>query len=319
MSASAAIIVPLRARSVSDAIQCVTRLKKLTGIPQISVIIADNSEAAVQKLLRSHCDESGIVLLENNWNLVKGGNKKMLNILAALQVTDAENVIVLDDDSELSQEVMILILDALREVGYVRTMVRFSKLTVANVIDLCGIFVVNVTTPDKQFWGMQAFHKRSVELLSNVDRNTVFDELTVFRHLMGHGVAHSYLKDVAITSHCRRTVRDFMEQRARYAYENLAYPLRTTIFCSLIPTFVLALAFQGLRAAWTMTAAISAAVVLVSICGWTSSRRAHRHHFFVNFAAPIWLLLQASFVWVAVAQILLGGKRFSGERLRRAA
>jgi hypothetical protein len=198
-------------------------------------------------------------------------------------------------------------------------MVRFSKLTFANMIDLCGIFVVNITTADKQFWGMQAFHKSSAELLRDVDKNTVFDELTVFRHLMDRGVEHSYLKDVAITSHCRRTVYDFVEQRVRYAYENLAYPLRTMAFCSLFPSFVLAFVFYGITGTWITGLAISTLVMFASICGWISSRKAHRHHFFVNFAAPIWLLLQASFVWVAVSQILLGGKRFSEARLRRAA
>jgi hypothetical protein len=81
VSISVAIIIPLRARSVFDAMECVARVEKLIDIPRLTVTIADNSEPDIQKFLRARCCKSGVILIENNWSLVRDSKQSVVLLM----------------------------------------------------------------------------------------------------------------------------------------------------------------------------------------------------------------------------------------------
>ncbi|WP_186131940.1 hypothetical protein [Burkholderia gladioli] len=292
---------------------------KLTTFKNLNLIISDNSERDVQEKLGDVCAEVGILFLANDWSGYFVENKKTLNIISAVRHSTSDYLILLDDDSEITLAVVNKIVGELNRVDCVRTSVSFSKENLTNMVDMCGIFIVNSTCKDRQFWGMQALRRSVAHHLFDVRRNTLFDELTFFRHLISRGATFSYLADVSIVSHCDRSYTEFFEQRLRYSYENFAYPMRSCLFFSIIPIIIAASLLFGFQVMMFALACLSTISIFFSLVGWMASRKASKHSIVINLAAPLWVGLQSIFIWLALLRICLGGKEFSGSNLRYAA
>lgn len=310
------VVIPLRAHSRQHAFSVITRLCSMRKFKNVRIIVTDNSHPDIQRWLDETCFGLDIVFIANQWP-DREVNKKMLNLHKSLSYLRASKIIVLDDDSSLPEETLHQIAESLEGYDYVRTAVRFEILDLFNIIDLCGLFITNTTCADRQFWGIQAMSRKAIDALADVDKSTVFDELTVYRHLTRRAATSDYLNHAYIISHCNRSSSEFIGQRLRYAYENLAYPCRTAVFMSVYPLLFGSGLVDGLHGlGWVLTLVSMFAIVL-SLIGWASTRRAHRHTITINAIAPIWLFIQAAFIWLAALLSLGKGVHFSQTRLRR--
>ena len=111
------------------------------------------------------------------------------------------------------------------------------------------------------------------------------------------------------------TVRRYLDQRVRQAYDELARPARLAAQLLLAPAMIAATRRFGVRA-WP-------AFALASIGAAEAGRRRGRGvHAFQPAAlggAPAWLAERAATAWIALALRGAGGVRYSNGRLRIAA
>jgi hypothetical protein len=109
------------------------------------------------------------------------------------------------------------------------------------------------------------------------------------------------------------TLRHFVGQRVRQAYDDLAQPLRLAVELAVLPAAV----WAGRRPVRLLAGA--AAVALLAEAG---RRRAGGTRFFPATAAlwaPLWLAERSVCVWLAVLARLRGGVRYRGRRVVLAA
>jgi hypothetical protein len=244
----------------------------------------------------------------------------MLNIKSGLKVATGEVIILADDDVELSIESIREIADKIEPNTIMRPMVALNPATLMNYIDQSSIFVVNTTCRDRQFWGILGFHSSMKLHALEAPEDTLFDELSLFRALSPSFVQSEYRTYVVIPCRLDRTVEKFLEQRVRYAYENLAYPLRTVAFATIIP-ILWASAYGFSFGVAAMFAGVGVAVsIAIALLGWLEYGEPAGLPMTPCFVAPIWVLCQAIFVWPAIFMVSFRrGVLFSGAKLYRAA
>ena len=106
----------------------------------------------------------------------------------------------------------------------------------------------------------------------------------------------------------------FLSQRPRQAYDDLAQPWRLALFASIVPA-----AYVALRRRPLLVPAGAAAVMGLAELG---RRRAGGTRVFpaaASLMAPLWVAERAVCVWVALVHRVLGGIPYRGDRLRVAA
>jgi hypothetical protein len=106
----------------------------------------------------------------------------------------------------------------------------------------------------------------------------------------------------------------FLSQRPRQAYDDLAQPWRLVLFASIVPAACVALKRRPQL--------LPAGVAIVMALAELGRRRAGGTRVFpatASLMAPLWVTERALCVWVALMHRVLGGIPYRGARLRVAA
>lgn len=109
------------------------------------------------------------------------------------------------------------------------------------------------------------------------------------------------------------TLRHFLRQRVRQAYEDQAQPVRLLVGLSVVPAVV------ALRHRPTALTGAAAGIVAVAELGRRRAGGTAAFPWFVPLAAPAWLLERGVCTWLAVLARLRGGLRYNGARMSVAA
>jgi hypothetical protein len=147
------------------------------------------------------------------------------------------------------------------------------------------------------------------------DGDVLFENLELIRTFEAAGAAIESPLDLYV----RRippTTKGFVSQRVRQAYDELALPLRLSLWLAVIPLTALGLVKK--RPGAVATAALSTAAVAE-----VGRRRAGGTRVFparASFFAPLWILERATCTWLALlSRVRLGGVRYGDGILSRAA
>ncbi|HEX5512752.1 MAG TPA: glycosyltransferase family 2 protein [Actinomycetales bacterium] len=145
------------------------------------------------------------------------------------------------------------------------------------------------------------------------DRDVMFENLELVRTVRAAGGRVVNAQDILVLRRPPETAQ-FLNQRVRQAYDDLAQPWRLLGALTTVPATVLAL---RRRPSWLVAAALAGVLLAES-----GRRRADASEYVpgdVPLFAPAWVMERGVCSWLAVLARLRGGVRYRGRRLRLAA
>jgi hypothetical protein len=312
----AVYLLPLRRTTVRDDVaELAAYLERVAGV--LPVVVADGSPAHVRA---AHAAAWG-----RHARTVPvpapapGTNGKVVGVLAGLAATTAERVVLADDDVRYDGAALSRVLALLGDGDVVVPQNVYDELPWQARWDTARSLLNRAFGGD--YPGTLAV-RRSALGPDGYDPHVLFENLELLRTVSARGGRVVRALDLYVV---RRppTVRTFVEQRVRQAYDSFAQPARLAGELALLPLVVCAAAARGRRTGAAPRAAVPATLALAAAAVAEVGRRraGGAEHFPPTAAlwAPAWLAERALCAWAAVVWRLRGGVPYAGTRLRVAA
>jgi hypothetical protein len=238
---------------------------------------------------------------------------KVGGVLTGVRLASHEHLIIADDDVRYDAASLALVIEALDDADVVRPQNYFSPLPWHACWDTGRTLLNRVTGGD---WpGTLGVRRSMLVRTGGYDGAAMFENLELVRTVVAAGGRHIAPLDLFVA---RRpsTVRHFLSQRVRQAYDEMARPARLATQLALLPLAVLLV----LRLGWV---ALGVAALLVALLAEIGRRRGGGVKYFrwrTSLYAPAWLAERALCSWLAVgARVALGGVPYRGTVLNHAA
>ena len=275
------------------------------------VVVVDNSEATV--FGDHHAALGSPIRHLRPAPGLRTANGKVGNVLTGVRAARHERVVIADDDVRH---------DA-RTLGDLAARLDHADVVVpSNVFEPAPWHARWDTARsllNRSFWidfpGTLAVRRSTLLAIGGYDGDVLFENLELLRTVEAAGGRVVSASEIFVP---RRppSVRGFLSQRVRQAYDDLAQPWKLGTMLAIAPVTWWAVS----RRRWSALAAgVGASIALAEI----GRRRAGGARIYGPTAAvwaPAWLAERAVCSWIAVAdRVLFGGIRYRGTRLRRAA
>lgn len=272
----------------------------------LDVTVVDGSEPAA---FAEHARAWGALVRHVPVACDRGANGKVNGVLTGLALARHEIVVLADDDVRHDRATLARLVAAAAGADLVRPQNHFDPLPWHARWDTARSLLNRAVACD--YPGTYAV-RRSALLPGGYDADVLFENLEMERTVRARGGVVLDRPDILVV---RRPpeVRQFLDQRVRQAYDDLAQPGRLLLEAAVLP--VLLGSRHRARAAGLL------ALALVGLAEVGRRRAGGRAVFPASSAlwAPAWGAERAVTVWLALLQRLRGGVPYRGRRLRRAA
>jgi hypothetical protein len=317
-----AIIVPFRARSPSHAQSlCEFYVGLSRNAPTgWAFVIADSSPIELFLQSRRSLSGSRILHLRPQPANQLDVNDKLNNVVTALRWSNSNAICLFDDDARPTFGTIKQIIANLQHVDCVRAMVHYEQPNIIDLIDIAGIFIVNMLSRRKQFWGNISFRRDAISPSFYAFHDVLFDELFIETQGLLQPCKFRYQTTPPLEMKGGgRSFGDYLEQRVRYAYEDLAQPKKAMFGFVLVPVTALVWSRFGPAGVLTCYSAIAMFCLLVGAIGSLIYTRDNRNRV-AALLGPVWFLPYGITMWIALFKRLTGkGIRFGRSIIRKPA
>ncbi|HMO10378.1 MAG TPA: glycosyltransferase family 2 protein, partial [Actinotalea sp.] len=241
-----------------------------------------------------------------------GHNGKAVAVVAGWQHGTAPRVVIADEDVRWPEAELRTALRLLDHVAVVRPQNVFSPAPWHARWDTARSLINRAFGGD---WPGTVVVRRDALPAGWYDTRVLFENFQLVRTVQAGGGTEHVARGLMVP---RRppTVRRFLEQRVRQAYDSQAQPLRVAVELALLPA--VALAAQARRGPLVAVAGPLICVVVAEV-GRRRDAGAAVFPPSASWWAPLWVAERAVCAWVALGLRLGGGVRYAGTTLRRAA
>lgn len=288
------------------------RLEELSGYLHrlsrwIPVCVVDGSPA---ELFARHAQRwAGLVdhVPPEPW---PGRNGKVGGVMTGVRRAEVDAVVIADDDVRYREPELRRVLELLERGDLVRPQNFFRPLPWHARWDTARTLLNRAVGTD--YPGTFAVRRSTLLAAGGYDGDVLFENLELVRTIECVGGREVRAPEVYVA---RRppTVRHFLGQRVRQAYDSMAQPPRLALELSLLPCIV----WAGRSRARSLT--LCSAVLALAEGGRRRSAGAAVFAPSTTLYAPAWVLERAVCAWLAVARRLTGGVPYAGAKLVRAA
>lgn len=317
------IIIPLRSTNIklgswiAENYQCLIEqcLNDLT----IEVLVADSSDEPIFNALHQQFSNTSIIHFQPAKVFQSGKNDKLNNIHAALSMANFDFIILFDDDVCPTKANVMAIYQNLQTYDYLRCMIEFKTPSFFDLCDLAGICFINFISSRKQFWANLAFKKSILNIEKFIDKDLLFDELAIENQCRKQSNRFYYQIDPKVLIEgSTNSKKKFLEQRLRYAYENIKFPIRFIVLLLILPIVFMLGIF--LNWAYSITL-IFLGSILIGLTTFYSAKKylKIKNHKRIGFYAVIWFWFYPFFSWIALINWITGGIKFGPNKIRRVA
>jgi hypothetical protein len=300
-------VLPIRRTGDAPDPELVSYLRDLDDWADVTVV--DGSDPAPAEALRAALSGTRIRILPPQGD---GTNGKARGAMTGVRAARHEHVIIADDDVRYRRSDLAAVVRELSRSDLVRVQNAYLPLTWWARWDTGRILLNRAFGGD--YGGTLGVRRSALLRAGGYRTDVLFENLELERTIAaGGGRVHVPL-DLVVT---RRppTLRHFLGQRVRQAYDDFAQPRRLAVELALLP----AIAVAALLGARRWLAAALAATVLLAERGRRVGDGARHFPARASAWAPLWVAERMLTVWLALGTRARGGVRYAGSRLRDAA
>jgi hypothetical protein len=241
-------------------------------------------------------------------------NGKVNGVHTGVDLASCERIVLADDDIRYTPEDISRACDLLdryemvRPQNYLSPRPWWARLEAARMLINRGV----LTTGD--YPGTCAFRRSTCLRVGHYDGDVLFDNEEIVRHFVLRGADVCYARDFFILKR-PPTLRKWIEQRPRQAYEDFVMRAKTALFMSLLPLAILSGLLGGARSLLCFALFVSACAILLALRGAVRDRAYRFFPLHLSLYAPLWVLERAlSVYWALYWRVTRGGYPF-GDRL----
>lgn len=315
MKQSISIIIPIKSNRISVIDELCTYLHKLDNDLEATeieyeIIIADECPNNLSKQFEE------LSLLENIVHIVpldrSGKNDKLNGVYASIKQARKEYCLIVDDHYRITATEIAEIIPCFEEFDLFKVVPIFEKYSMDVMIDQAGFFFRCVFDKRKQYAGHIAMKLSLYKKFGFPDRNGLYDEYIVETYYSDKGAHCGFPKKKYFTATQRITVSKFLEQRIRYSYENIAFPMRFIAHLCLLPFFVISI-YTTEKYALLLFLLYVSYIMLVSFWGQVKYGKSNMPPVFLF--AGIWHLSYWITSWIALFLFWTRGVSFGENRI----
>jgi hypothetical protein len=309
-------LLPIRRRTFSP-----TETAELAGYFRIlreagcDVLVIDGSPAAV---FARHADAWHWLVRHEPVDRSFGYlNDKVNGIHTGVNLATTEKIILGDDDIRYDQDEIDRVCELLETFEVVRPQNFLSPLPWWARMEAARMLINRATLRTGDYPGTCAFRRTAMLRVGHYDGDVLFDNEEIIRHFAHAGATVSYAIDLFVRKH-PPTLRKWVEQRPRQAYEDFGLRSKTALFLSLpILAIWIACALGPGALLFYCAALVAAAMGLAFVGRW----RGYAAQFFplsICVFAPLWILERtASTYWALYWHFAHGGYPFGDKILSK--
>jgi hypothetical protein len=239
-------------------------------------------------------------------------NGKVAGVLTGLDLARNDLTICGDDDIRWTREQMTRAMRLLEAYDLVAPANYYEPTPLVATYDTARQLLHRALGRD--FPGTFALRRRLITEFGGYSGDVLFENLELVRTVEARGGSVDWPLDLLVM---RRpcSVRHFVGQRVRQAYDEFARPAHLIPSLAILPVLAVLLA----RRRW---GALSTAAVVPVALAELGRRRGNGQAMFspqASLLAPLWVLERGLCTWLAVWWRLCGGVPYAGVRLRVAA
>lgn len=241
-------------------------------------------------------------------------NGKVNGVHTGVDLASCKSIILADDDIRYSSEdirracKLLKRHDMVRPQNYLAPLPWWARTEAARMLINRGVL------RSGDYPGTCAFRRSVCLRFGHYDGDVLFDNEEIVRHFILNGGDVCYAPDFFILKR-PPTLRKWVEQRPRQAYEDFDMRTKTILFMSLLPSAIALALLSGARAALVFLLVVSICAAVVAGRGLL---RDQAYHFFpahLILYAPLWILERGlSVYWALYWRLAHGGYPF-GEHL----
>ncbi|MEH7343289.1 glycosyltransferase family 2 protein [Bacillus sp. JJ1532] len=315
------ILIPIKLqyneKNLSDFVNHIASLAVALKEDDCQIVIADESNCKVYRYINNKLKFfNNVKHFIPSEDLRTGDNDKLNGIYAGLNYVIYDKVLLIDDHYRITRETLAKISKYFDEYDCFKMMPKFDKFPFTVLIDMCGMFIINILDRRKQYCGHLAFRKEHISKTGFPNRDGLFDEFILEEKLRNSGYSIGFVKDASLEATQDIPFNKFLEQRVRYAYENLAMPFRFTLYALVLPIILLLLIISP-KVAGLFCITITIIVLLLACIGQILYG-AKILPFFTFLLSPLWFWFYPFTTWIAVWKYYSGGVKFGGKKVRKA-
>jgi len=315
------IIVPIMAKNIQNLNSFCSCYNKLSAEKDLNIFIIDNSEDHIFNYIQNNLNKN-ISHTKPDVSIKNGKNKKMINVQSGIMLAKkykCDVSILFDDDMRPTLNNILDIKKSINRGNIFCCMIDYKTPDFFDLIDLSGIYLVNFIFNFSQIWGNIGFDLSLIEA-EHFDtmklKDSMYDELTLKIFLRSKGGIDCYFNEIRIPMlSSQRNIFSFLEQRIRYAYENIGNFWINTFCLSIIPLFISMVYFLGFK--FTLSIFIIFSLMIIFITYTSSILNKYDNKFIASLFSVIWFYSYSITSWIANFIYIFGGYRRNGNLIKR--
>ena len=300
-------VLPFKSSGAEDLVELTTYLLSLSRLADIVVVDGSDRDAFAR---HGALWGSFVTHIPPRPGL-RFANGKVDGVVTGVKAARSEKVVVADEDVRYDVGALQRMASLLDEFDLVRPQNYFDPLPWHALWDTGRTLLNRAFAAD--YPGTLGVRRSVFVRAGGYDGDAMFENLEMIRTIEEAGGSSVSPLDLYVA---RRPpeARQFLAQRPRQAYDDLAQPWRLVTFASLLP-----LATVAARRRPALLPLGIAAVVALAERGRRRDGGSAVFPAVASLAAPLWVLERSVFVWVALAHRALGGVPYRGGRVKVAA
>lgn len=313
------IIIPIKSSNADNVLSLIKYIISLNNdlaylLNNYEIIIVDECKYDIYMLI-DHAIENinNIVHITPESEDRTGKNDKLNGIYAAIKIVSYSYIFIVDDHYRITGEQFLTAVQYFEIYDEFKVVPVFDNYTFSVMIDEAGFFFRSIVNRTKQYAGHIALkHELFVEY-GFPPRDALYDEFVVEKFYRDKGGSVGFPSHVFFSATQKINTKKFLEQRVRYAYENIAFPLRFIVHLLFLPSFILGVMID-LDMTFLLLLIYCLFIAITSFVGQYIYGAEDMPKYMFIFA-PIWHLFYWITSWIALFFYCFGGIYFGDRRI----